>query len=151
MISSKHFKEGEKPLASSMVLLKTITPPTLLQVRGCISHSRALLLLNMRMKFDHGKVNMRMKFDHGKVNMRMKFDHGKVNMRMIFDHGKVVESYLPHISPSSDPVLKFFPTAKLSEFNRKGARGILNKGDSIQPLFGKNISTKTIFGIVIQT
>ena len=105
----------------------------------------------MRMKFDYGKVNMRMKFDHGKVDTRIKFDHGNSYMRMKFDDGKVVESYLPHISRSSDPVLKFFPSAKLSEFNRKGARGILNKGDSIQPLFGKNISTKTIFGIVIQT
>ena len=65
-------------------------------------------------------------------------------MRVRFDQGKVVESYLPHISPSSDPVLKFFPPAKLSEFNRKGARGISNQGDSIQHLFGEIVSTEMV-------
>ena len=32
----------------------------------------------------------------------------RLNMSVRLDQGKVVESYLPHISPSSDPVLKFF-------------------------------------------
>ena len=31
----------------------------------------------------------------------------RLNMKVRLDQGKVVESYLPHISPSSDSVLKF--------------------------------------------